>query len=371
MKRLVLAGAGHAHLHVLRALGEGRWRGVEVVLISPHPRQIYSGMVPGWIAGHYRIEQCVAPIPPLARAAGVRYVQGAVVGMDADQRRVRLADGRVVAYDLLSLDTGAGLALEAALATHPGVLPVRPLESFVARWRDAHAALVRDPGSRVAVCGGGAAGVELALAVAYRVRVETGSEAPRVVLASGDTLLPGHAPGVVRRVRTALAQQGVELVEARVRAGRDGLETLAGGPVRAQWIVAATGVRPPTWLAGAGLALAPDGFVAVGPGQRSASHPQVFAAGDVATRVDAPRPKSGVHAVRAGPVLTANLQRALAGRDPLPYRPQRRSLYLLATGPKEAIVSWGGLAASGALAWRWKDWIDRRFMRQYQKPAGD
>ena len=97
----------------------------------------------------------------------------------------------------------------------------------------------------------------------------------------------------------------------------------------------------------------------------------MFAAGDVASRVDAPHAKSGVYAVRAGPVLADNLFRALAGAPVLSYRPQRRSLYLLATGPKSAIVSWGGFSAGGRWAWRWKDWIDRRFMRQYHlgKPA--
>ena len=366
MKRLVLAGAGHAHLHVLRALAETPWPGVEVVLVTPHPRQIYSGMVPGWIAGHYHLDECVAPILPLAQAAGVRTVQGAVCGLDADRRCVSLQDGRTIAFDVLSLDTGAGIAMDAGLARHPGLLPVRPLESFVAQWTQALPMLLSDMHARVAVIGGGAAGVELALALAYRLDRESGPATPRVALACGGGLLRGHASGVVRRARAALARQGVELIEQRVSFGASGLETAAGEPLAAAWVIAATGVAPPDWLAESGLALAPDGFIAVGQGQQSVSHANVFAAGDVASRIDAPHAKSGVYAVRAGPVLSRNLQRALAGHPPAPYQPQRRSLYLLATGPREAIVSWGPFAASGRFAWRWKDWIDRRFMRQYQ-----
>ena len=366
MKRLVLAGAGHAHMHVLRALGEAPWAGVEVVLVTPYPRQIYSGMVPGWIAGHYRLDECVAPVLPLAGAAGVRVVQDAVCALDASRGHVPLADGGRIEFDVLSLDTGARLAMDAGLANHPGLLPVRPLESFVEKWTQVLPMLLDDDNARVAVIGGGAAGVELALAVAYRLRRETGVTAPRVMLACGGGLLPGHAPGVVRRARAALAGQGVELVEQRVRADGSALETEAGVPLAADWVIAATGVGPPDWLAESGLALAPDGFIAVGQGQQSVSHANVFAAGDVASRIDAPHAKSGVYAVRAGPVLTGNLQRALAGRPLEPYRPQRRSLYLLATGPREAIVSWAAFSASGRLAWRWKDWIDRRFMRQYQ-----
>jgi pyridine nucleotide-disulfide oxidoreductase family protein len=369
MKRLVLAGAGHAHLHVLRALGEAPWPGVEVVLVTPYPRQIYSGMVPGWIAGHYRLDECVAPVLALAGAAGVRVVQDAVCALDASRGHVTLADGGSIEFDVLSLDTGARLALGAGLANHPGLLPVRPLESFVEKWTQVLPMLLDDDNARVAVIGGGAAGVELALAVAYRLRRETGVTAPRVMLACGGGLLPGHAPGVVRRARAALAGQGVELVEQRVRADGSALETEAGVPLAADWVIAATGVGPPDWLAQSGLTLAPDAFIAVGHGQQSVSHANVFAAGDVASRIDAPHAKSGVYAVRAGPVLTGNLQRALAGRPLEPYRPQRRSLYLLAAGPREAIVSWGAFSASGRLAWRWKDWIDRRFMRRYQCPG--
>ena len=366
MKRLVLAGAGHAHLHVLRALGQAPWPGVDVVLITPYPRQIYSGMLPGWIAGHYHLDECVAPVLPLAGAAGVRVVQDAVCALDANRRRVMLVEGGDIEFDVLSLDTGARLAMDTGLACHPGLLPVRPLESFVAKWAQVLPMLISDAHARVAVIGGGAAGVELALAVAYRLRRETGAAASRVMLACGGGLLPGHASGVVRRARAALAREGVELIEQRLRMGASALETEAGAPLAATWVIGATGVGPPDWLAQSGLALAADGFVAVGQGQQSVSHAKVFAAGDVASRIDAPHAKSGVYAVRAGPVLTANLQRALAGRPIEPYRPQRRSLYLLATGPKEAIVSWGTCSASGRLAWRWKDWIDRRFLRRYQ-----
>lgn len=369
MKRLVLAGAGHAHLHVLRSLAGEPWPQAEVVLISPHPRQIYSGMVPGWIAGHYRLAQCVAPIAPLAAAARVRFIQDTVSGLDAGRRVVHTAESGSIPYDVLSLDTGAALATEALSRTGARMLPVRPLEAFVAGWEDVLHGVLRQGRVDVAVVGGGAAGVELALAVAHRLRGALGRDRCRVVLACGGGLLPGHGRGVVARVRRALALRGVEVMDARVTGCDAGVRTDGGVIIPVDCIVAATGVRPPDWVAGSGLATGADGFIAVGDGQRSLSHPGVFAAGDVADRVDAPHARSGVYAVRAGPPLTRNLHRALAGLAPVPYTPQRRSLYLLATGPKEAIVSWGGLSAGGRLAWRWKDWIDRRFMRRYQIAA--
>jgi len=366
MKRLVLAGGGHAHLQVLKTLASQRLPDTEVVLVSPYPRQIYSGMLPGWMAGHYRLEQCAAPLAPLVSAAGVRFVQDAVIGVNAEQRVVHTRQSGDLPYDVLSLATGALVDTTCLAATEARLMAIRPLETFVIEWRR----LLDDAKTRgkvaLAVVGGGAAGVELALAAAYRLCRELGQAGVKVRLIAGASLLPGHGPAIVKRVVAALERQHIELVEGYAAGCPGGLQLSDGRLVPADYVLAATGVRPADWLAASGLALAEDGFIAVGDGQQSLSHPSVFAAGDVATRTDFPHAKSGVYAVRAGPVLATNLPRALRGLAPMTYQPQRRSLYLLATGQKSAIMSWGGLSAGGAWAWRWKDWIDRRFMRQYE-----
>lgn len=371
MKRLLLAGGGHAHLHVLQALARRPWPGVEVVLVSPWPRQIYSGMLPGWMAGHYRLAQCAAALAPLARAAGVRFIEDAVCGLDADRRLLRARRHGDIAYDVLSLATGAEVDTSCLAACGERLLPIRPLEHFVVGWEQLLAASRQRGTASLAVVGGGAAGVELALAARYRLSGELGAAQATVRLIAGGGLLPGHGRRVVGRVAAALARAGVERIDGYAAGSPDGLQLADGRGLAADAVLAATGVRPAPWLADCGLALAADGFVAVGDGQQSPSHGDVFAGGDVASRLDAPHAKSGVYAVRAGPVLADNLQRRLQGLPPRPYAPQKRSLYLLASGPRRAIVSWGGLAAEGAWAWRWKDWIDRRFMRQYDPGMRD
>ena len=365
MKHLVLAGGGHAHLHILKALAARRWPDVEVTLVAPHARQIYSGMVPGWMAGHYRIEQCAAPLGPLARAAGVRFIEDSVGGLAAGKRLVRTAVSGDLAYDALSLDTGAEIDCSCLAATGALFLPIRPLENFVVGWTRLLQSLVTQGRAVIAVVGGGAAGVELALAARYRLTRELGAANVQVTLVTGPQLLAGHGQRIVARVAQTLARQGVAIAGGYAAGTPNGLQLDDGRRLDADAVIAATGVRPAAWLATSGLTLAGDGFVAVNQGQQSISHREVFAAGDVASRIDAPHAKSGVYAVRAGPALTANLERMLNGLPPLAYQPQRRSLYLLATGPQEAIMSWGGVAAGGRWAWKWKDWIDRRFMSQY------
>ena len=365
MKRLILAGGGHAHLHVLQTLAKQRWPGVEVVLISPYGRQIYSGMLPGWMAGHYRLGQCAAALKPLAEDAGVRFIQEHIVSMDANRRTVLCASSGEISYDLISIDTGALVDVSTLAASGANLLPIRPLEAFIVGWERQLADFLERGEARLAIVGAGAAGVELALASRYRLVNQLGEARVAVSLVEGSGLLAGHGPGVVKRVAHELASSGVQRIAGHAAGAPAGLLFPDGRGCAVDCVIGTTGVIPAPWIASSGLARADDGFIAVENGQRSTSHPEVFSAGDVATRIDSPHAKSGVYAVRAGPVLSNNLQRSLAGQVILSHHPQRRTLYLLATGPKKAIVSWSGWSASGAWAWRWKDWIDRRFVKQY------
>lgn len=370
MKHLLLAGGGHAHLHVLKALAARPWPDVEVTLISPYARQIYSGMLPGWMAGHYRLDQCAAALEPLLEAARVRFIQDSVTGLDATRRVIQTLQSGAVAYDVLSLATGAEVDASCLVATGARLLTIRPLEGFVGDWTRQVERFKRQGTACLAVVGGGAAGVELALAAAYRLVLELGAGNVQVTLIAGSGLLPGHGPRIVRQVADTLARRRIAVVSGYAAGSSSGLRLIDGTMIPVDCVIAATGVKPAAWLAESRLALAQDGFVAVMDGQQSVSHPEVFAAGDVASRIDTPHAKSGVYAVRAGPVLARNLDRVLRGLAPLGYRPQQRSLYLLATGPREAIMSWGRFSAKGGWVWKWKDWIDRRFMRQYDlKPA--
>ncbi len=269
-------------------------------------------------------------------------------------------------YDVISIDTGARVDSSTLSNSGAPLLPIRPLEQFAIGWKAIETALVASGTARLAIIGGGAAGVELALAVDYALRRHLPADQVTVSLVSSGELLGGHAPGVVKRLHKLLKARGITQHAGRASAHDEGLILDSGELISCDGIIAATGVAPPAWLATSGLALCARGFIAVGDGQQSTSHKNVFAAGDVSSRIDAPHAKSGVYAVRAGPVLTMNLQNALSGKPPAPYQPQKRSLYLLATGPREAILSWGSFSAGGGWAWVFKDWIDRRFMRQYQ-----
>lgn len=336
--RLLLLGGGHAHAVVLRDL-----RGADVTLVTPFPHHTYSGMVPGFIAGHYRLDEIRIDLASLAARAGVKLVIGRVAALDAAKRHVQLEDGRTLDYEIASLNLGSIPAAAPGSVQH--ALAAKPFENFMERWLE-----VKDSVRKVGVVGAGAAGVEIAMAVAYR--------------AAADVTLYSDRPTVGRRVARVLERNGVALrSNTPVAAVEPGPAVLAGGTRESfDLVIWTAGAAPLPWLRESGLAMDAQGFVLVDDKLRSVSHPEVFAAGDCATLRDAPHPKSGVYAVRHGEVLAQNLR----GGELRSYAPQRRALALLSCGARYAIADWNGWSAEGAWAWRWKDRIDRRWIAGFR-----
>ena len=366
--RLVLAGAGHAHLSVLQALARKRPSETDIVLVTPAAFQTYSGMLPGWIAGHYSTPQCRIDVHAFAHQAGVRVVEAYLVAMDADRQCVATSDGQRIDFDILSLDVGSEIDRSLLEMAGARLLALKPLDDFFQAWPEVLAAALHKPGYRLAVVGAGAAGVELALAARHAF-MRAGAAARVDLVASGAGPVAGHGRAVQRRVTQALDRAGVVVHHVRAAGAKEGLVLSDGTILACDCVIAATGARAPAWLGSSKLALDENGFVAVDGCHRSVSHPCVFAAGDVCARQDREVGRSGVHAVRAGPVLAANLLAMLQGGAMGVYRPRRRSLYLLACGPRYAIASWGRWSAEGYVLWRWKDWIDRRFIARFAPPA--
>ncbi|MDE2369850.1 MAG: FAD-dependent oxidoreductase [Burkholderiales bacterium] len=365
MKRLVLLGGGHAHVKVLADLAERKLDGWQVDLVSPYPRQIYSGMLPGWVAGHYAIESCAISLLRMAQESGARLHETAVAGIDLGRSEVAGADGSRWPFDLLSIDTGP------QAAPLPGsvenALPIRPIERFVTAWP----ALIDRIGGRcrrfdLVVLGAGAAGIELAFAIRHRALVDGWSHLTVTLVGADEWPLEGALPGLRRRVARLLAQRGIFWQGSRravsIKPGQ--IEFEQGPPAGFDECLVVTGAAAPDWAAASGLATDARGFIRVGPTLQSISHRQVFAAGDVAAYAD-PRPKSGVYAVRAGAVLAANLRAVCMGQAPQPWRAQQRALYLISTGSRHALASWGPWSIGGDWVWHWKDRIDRRFMRRF------
>ena len=366
MKRLVLAGAGHAHAQVLKAWAAAKLPGVDLCLVSPSLLAPYSGRVPGWLAGRWAFDQIGIDFAALAHAAGARFVHDEIDRLDATQQQLHLLSGAVLAYDLLSLNVGA--TLTAPVVANTRVLALRPLGHLQPAWEAVLADLDASESStplRITAVGGGAAGAETLLAVLAQLRHRLSQRAAQravhgTLVSRSAALLPGLAPGAARAMRATLARAGVTLH----------LNTEFDAPelAPADLLLWATGAEAHAWQRGSGLAVSEDGFIRIDAQLRSVSHASVHAVGDCAAWLP-PLPKSGVHAVRMGPVLTHNLRAALGVGRAIAHTPQRHTLALLATADGAAIASYGRFFAHGRWVSRWKDHLDQQFLDRMRVAA--
>lgn len=359
-KDVVLVGGGHAHALLLRRWGMDPVPGARLTLINPAATAPYTGMLPGFVAGHYNRDALEIDLVKLARFAGARLILGRVEALDPQARTLKVANRPDIPFDLASLDIGITSTMPEIPGFADHAVAAKPLGPFAERWR---AFLDGDAGD-VAVIGGGVAGVELALTMRHAL----GSRGTVTVI-EAETALQSLAEGTRKKLLDRIGSAAIALIEhARVaRVAADSVSLATGEEIPAALTVGAAGARPFPWLEDTGLHLT-DGFISVDEMLRSTSHPHVYAAGDCAHLDRTPRPKAGVFAVRAAPVLTHNLKADLTGNTRRTFRPQNHYLKLISLGPEEALADKWGVSVGGAWAWRWKDRIDRAFMDRLNTP---
>lgn len=338
--RLVLAGGGHSHALVLRiwAMGLATRRPVaQITLVSRHSTALYSGMVPGLVAGLYEPAACAIDLRRLCLLANVTFVQAEITAIDPESRELALVGRPNLRWDWLSLDVGAetGAATNAAMA-------VKPLEPFL-RWCS------QPKSSEIRIRGGGAAAVEVALALRAR------GQQPKLLLRGTQLNLGSKAAN----------QLGKQLLDSA------GIAIEANCPDNAAADLACTGSRGPRWLAASGLACNSEGRLLTEASLQVMEQPRLFASGDCGVIASRPRPASGVWAVRCAQTLAHNLTAVVAGRRLRPWRPQRWALQLLGDGSNarpQAVALWGPWALGPSpLLWRWKQTVDRRFMARFSE----
>jgi len=356
MKKLILVGAGHAHVVALRVMAGRVPPGLEIVLVTPSRYHYYSGMLPGCLVGNYTKEQCRIDLQWLLTAARIVMVTARVVAMDADACCIRIDTGETLTYDWLSLDMGSETPVAALEPVGQRLFPIKPIEQFFHLWPGVLTRAQQATSFSLAVVGAGAAGVEIAFAAATALRRVCPDVRVRLLRAKTG-LLPGHARAAQDKIYRLLKAHHIDVLEFSGDA--------AG--MHDDCVIAATGAKAPALLQSSGLGLDVAGYALVDSAHRSRTHDNVFAAGDVCARDDVTMARSGVQAVRSGSVLGGNLIAVVNGTPLKPYMPKTASLYLLAYAPRRAMASWGRWSSAGWLMWLLKDFIDRRFVGKHTR----
>ncbi|WP_336366502.1 selenide, water dikinase SelD [Marinobacter sp. C2H3] len=374
LRDIVLVGGGHSHVGVLKRFAMNPVPGVRLTLICRDTHTPYSGMLPGYVAGHYDYDDVHIDLSRLAEYAGARFYRDEVIGLDRSRKRIHCRTRPDVPYDVLSINIGSSPRVSDVAGASDYAVPVKPITGFNQRWLALLDRVEQHDGRMtVAVVGAGAGGVELTLAMQHRLRnvlTERGKDPDLLhfhLFDGADRILPTHNARVRGVFERTLSQRGVQLHlgSAVSRVGANELETAAGDIFEADEVLWVTRAGGPAWLEDTGLALDPGRFVRVRDTLQSETDDAIFAAGDIANVVNHPREKAGVFAVRQGRPLADNLRRVATGQSPRDFHPQKHWLALISTGDRYAVASRGQTSFQGAWVWRWKNWIDRRFMRKF------
>jgi len=371
-RSIVLLGAGHTHAHVIRKWREEPIPGCRLTVVSDFPIATYSGMLPGTLAGLYPRGEMEIDLCRLSDAAGAELVIADTQGLDRDRRELRFADRPPLPFDVLSIGIGSVPSRDREATSDPAVVTIKPMQTFLDRLEGRLQAIGSRGGSGkilVAVVGGGAGGIEIAMALRPRVQMVLGERKCDItILEGGEEIGTGLPASAVRTIHDELAQQSIGVQTGRrvasVRSSRLHLEDGSALPV--DLVLWATGAAPPPLLAAIPLPKDDRGFLRTNPMLQTTAGEPIFVVGDTGTIDTHPAPKAGVYAVRQAPILWQNLRRLLEGRTLLRYQPQRDFLKLMSTGDGRAILSYRGFTFRGRWCWWLKDWIDTRFVRQFQ-----
>lgn len=364
MKHLVMLGTGHAHVHLLSTLSAEPLAGVQITLITPYARELYKSMTPEFVSGNCSQEDCAIALDPILKNSSINWLQRDVVGLDAEQRTITLDNGSLQNFDVLSINIGPAQSRQRMDRMIPGArehaLFLHPVETFFSLWPKVAELATHRP-LRVAILGSDAAAFELACTVGSRLFNAS------VTLISGDTPVGAHYPQSMQLLmRQTLKERHITVIqESVVRIAAGELTLASGARLICDVPLITTGTQAPDWIQNSGLAMDTQGFVAVDGFQRSTSHRPVFVADDIATRADDPLPRDSANAMRDGKHLSKNLRAVLAGIEPTPFSPQRKTLIMLSCGKRQAIVSWGNWSAQGRWVWQLKNWLDRAAIRKY------
>lgn len=372
-RRLCLVGGGHSHAIVIRQLRARLISGLDsklkIMLISPDRYTPYSGMLPGLVAGHYSYEDCHIDLHRLCEWAGIQFVCATVSRIDPDNRLIYSGTSdHTLQYDLLSINTGSRPAIDDIAGACAFGCAVKPVKSFLDRWNgwlNNHCHSQQQ--QHIIIVGGGAAGVEVLLAMHYKLNQTTAIKAVFTLINRHDTILATHNLAVQQFFKQHLSSLNIQVINNAIVTAIDNTQLHLNNGASlcydfAAWAIHA-GAQP--WHAASRIACDPMGFITVDRYLRSTSHANIFATGDCAAFLPRKLPKAGVYAVRQAPVLFNNLLAAHGNRPLVAYKPQQHFLSLLTTGKRHAVASRDVFFFRGKWVWYWKNHIDRKFMRRF------
>ena len=366
-KHLVLVGGGHAHMVTLRNLHSFIEKGYKVTVIGPSRYHYYSGMGPGMLGGTYTPDDIRFATDHVVTRAGGDFILDKVVKIDPANKTVLLENNDPINYDVLSCNAGSYVSWNQVTGEQTDIFSVKPIETLMKAQARLLELLSRKK-ITVGIVGGGPSSLEIA-GNTWQLARDHGKYMPEIKIFAGSRLMSRFPEKIRNMARKSLQKKSVKIIEQdyskEVRTGRVTLES--GAVHEADIIFLAVGVKPSTIFKESGLPTGPDDGLLVNKYLQCTEHPDIFGGGDCIYFQDQPLDKVGVYAVRENPVLYHNLMATLDGDELHPFDPGGSYLLIFNVGGGKGILGKNSLIFGGRLAFWIKDYIDRKFMREFQE----
>ncbi len=371
MKKIVLIGAGHAHLEVIKNMPAHLLKENPFCLISPSKKIYYSGLIPRFIMGDIEANDLAIDVVEFSRKTGVEFIESAAAAMKLADKEVVLEDATTLTFDCASLNMGGGAGEIPSRCPERTAFGLRPFNKFLELWPGVIKTIHDNARPRVLIVGGGAASVEVAAALKGRMNRMQRPMGEVILVTRGARLCENYTPQISEKLYTSLTKFGVSVYFGEnVLLIEDGYIDMDAHPrLHFDWVFELLPRRPHPF---AFVGLQPEkddqGFLAIN--SKLQIHESVFAVGDMTTLITSDTasgslPKSGVTAVREGQHLSKSIAAILNGKSPLTFRPSKKQLNILVTERKLARAIWGPLSYEGGSVFALKDWIDRRYIDRF------
>jgi NADH dehydrogenase FAD-containing subunit len=363
-KHLVLVGGGHAHMTMLKKLDTLVKHGHRVTVIGPSSHHYYSGMGPGLLSGMYRPQEVRFHVKKMVEDRGGSFVLGLVVRVDPESKTLFLRSGDEIRYHATSFNVGSHIPFDQPIAEE-NVVTVKPIERLL-KARQMILDLISRAEPKLVVVGGGPSGVEITGNI-WRLVHDHGSAA-QISLLAGPKLLSRFPEKARRLAMDSLAARGIEVLEGvHVSRFEPGCALLEDGrEYHYDMAFLAWGINPSDLFRQSGLPTGADGGLLVNDKLQSVNYPEIFGGGDCISLRGHALDKVGVHAVRQNPILFHNLLATLEGGKLQSFHPNNTYLLLLNLGDGRAIYWRKHRVWAGRLAFVFKNYLDRKFMRKFQ-----
>lgn len=373
-KNIVLLGIGHTNASIVHQWERHPIDGCTLTCVSKFPTATYSGMLPGTLGWQFSDDEMRIDLSALCDRAGAKLILADTSGLELQRGTLQFEAHDDVAFDALSIGVGSMPAGWHRHDAAESLVPVKPMQTFLARLEKRMAEIrnqSRHP-VRVAIVGGGVGSVEIAMCLQQQFEKRNFADKPSIeIFTSGDTVAADMKPRSIGRIERILKSRSIAITAGHrvTKVGNTQIETDDSNRHAADVVIWATGAAAPPVLGKLGLQTDDRGFIATSKTLQSLTDPRIFAVGDSGTILESPSPKAGVYAVRQCPILWHNLRSFLSGGDMKKFEPQSNFLKLLNTGDGKALLEYGPLTVHARWCWHLKTWIDKRFISEFQSSS--